>query len=166
MTDVKQIDPLLPHVEVVDHPVITDTKPESVRALQRVVRRRRKLSPQIIDGLGNADPHASRKCLKSFAESLRPNLCGRRHTNSYTPSGLRTEARPDPISPRARAMASITSSRTTKSFSILSSSHARRWIKSARESRSAACSNSCTVLTYLKHKPSPLTNQLLRNSSH
>jgi hypothetical protein len=146
MTDEQQIYPLLANVKVVDHTVIPHAKPVSICALQPVMACRRKVAPQQINCLANADSHPGRQRIKRLAECLRPNLCGRRHTELYTASGWRIFACPAAISPRARAIASVTSSRTTRSSSILSSSHARSWIKSARDNRSAACSNSCTVL--------------------
>ncbi len=162
MTDEKQIYSLLIHIKVVDHTVVSHAKPKRIRSLEPMVASRRKVAPQQIDRLPNAGPHPDRQRIKCLCKGLRPNLCGRRHTESYTASGRRTVACPAAISPRARAMASTTSSRTTRSSSILSSSHARRWIKSARESRSAACSNSCTVLIALQHSPQNRRNQLLR----
>lgn len=159
MTDKKQINPLLSRVEVVDHPVISNAQAECVRALQAVMSRRRQIATQGIYGLGNADLCAGWQGFESFCEGLRPDLGGRRHTKPYNPSGLRTVDCPDAISPRARAMASTTSSRTTSSSSILSSSHARRRIRSARDKRSAACSNSCTVLMCRHTNPSTRPNQ-------
>ena len=160
MTDEKQIHSLLCHIKVVDHPIIPHAQAECVRSLQTVMGRCRQITPQGINGLGNTDLCAGWQGFESLCEGLRPDLCGRWHTEPYKPSGLRTADFPVAISPRARAMASTTSSRTTNSSSILSSSHVRRRIRSARDKRSAACSNSCTVLMLDKVKREGAANQL------
>jgi hypothetical protein len=105
MSDEKQIHPLLAHGKVIDHAIIPDTKPKHVCALQSVVRLRCQLPPQRINRLGNPDPHPGWQRIKGLAESLRPNLYGRRHDQLQIAAGLRAIACPAAISPRACAMA-------------------------------------------------------------